>query len=104
MTGGYTGSVDFGGGTRMSARSSEPNEYGYIERLDDVFTVRLDAAGDYLWDASFDDPERQDATSVAVDPAGDVLVAGSANGVLPFASGALDDTPYYEGFLVKLAR
>jgi len=104
VTGGYRGSVDLGGGVRESVAADKPNEYGYVPALEDVFAVRLDGAGAYLWDASFGDSEAQVGTAAAVDPSGDVLVAGSAKGTLPFARGKLDDTPYYQGFVVKLAR
>ena len=101
LTGSFLGEVDFGGGARQSA--------GYAEELyyapaDDVFALRLDAGGSYLWDTTFGNVNQQSATSVGADPTGDVFLAGWANGGLSFGDGALADTGYYDGFLVKLAR
>lgn len=101
LTGGFVGQVDFGGGARHSAGKAQNSYYTYA---DDVFALRLDAGGSYLWDTTFGNTNQQSATSVGADPTGDVFLAGWANGGLPFGDGGFADTSYYDGFLVKLAR
>ena len=100
LTGSFLGETDLGGGARQSAGYAElENAYS-----DDVFALRLDADGSYLWDTTFGNTNQQAATSVDADPTGDVFLAGWANGGLSFGDGGYADTGYYDGFVVKLAR
>jgi hypothetical protein len=81
--------VNFGGGPLISAGGN------------DVFVVKLDASGGYLWSKSFGDADQQDATAVAVDSAGDVLVTGEFFGTVNFGGGPLTSAGDYDLFLVK---
>lgn len=103
MTGGYTGLVDFGGGPKLSHIPEEAEDV-YYPPAEDIFAVRFDGEGNYLWDVVFGNLEAQQGTAVGIEPSGNVLVAGSASGPLPFAPSPLEDTPYYDGFVVALSR
>lgn len=88
VVGKFSGIVDFGGGPLSSAGS------------DDIFVVKVDPQGAHVWSRSFGDVGDQYATSVAVDGAGNVLLAGYFSGTVTFnvtltASG-------YDGFVARL--
>jgi len=77
----FQGSVTFGGSTHT--------QVGNI----DVFVAELDSAGTYLWSKSFGSPGNfQQINTVAVDGAGDVLIAGTGESV-DFGGGA--ETGYF---------
>src|SRR6185503_2838528 len=69
------GSVDFGAGALTSA--------GGI----DAFVLKLDKDGNPLWGKIFGDALDQEAQSVAVDAAGNIVVTGYFNGSIGFNSG-----------------
>jgi hypothetical protein len=77
VAGRFGGTVDFGGGTLVSAGSS------------DAFLAKYDAAGNHLWSRRFGSTGLDYARDVAVDVAGDVLVAGWFNGTVDFGGGPL---------------
>jgi hypothetical protein len=87
VAGKLQGSVDFGGGPLQSAG------------LDDVFLARFDPAGRHLASLRFGDPDRQEATGVAVDPGGNVALCGNLQGTVDFGAGSLAGP---SAFLVKL--
>jgi hypothetical protein len=68
----------------------------------DVFVVRLDAMGTALWAKSAGDMVEQKATSVAVGPSGDIIVAGSNSGQIDFGSGPLVSAGAADVFLAAL--
>lgn len=71
--------------------------------LTDVFVARFDAAGEVLWARRFGGAGDQLATSVAVDPFGNIVVAGAFSGALDFGGDALDADPNSGAtFLAKL--
>ena len=72
---------------------------------DDVFVVRLDAAGEVIWATSFNGNEQLRAWDVAVDPAGNILVAGSFEGDATLAGEAHSafNAGFSDAYLVKLA-
>ncbi len=97
LAGAIDGSIDFGGG---------PLDPGPMAHDFDVFVARFDDQGNHLWSKRFgSSPRPQVATQVAVDPAGDVLVAGWFQGSLDFGGGPLSTgAPMSQnGFLAKLA-
>lgn len=75
LAGGLVGSVDFGGGSRTSAGSS------------DVFAARFDAAGSHLWSARFGDAGYQGAEAIAVDAAGNAVITGALQSSANFGGG-----------------
>ena len=88
ITGIFYGTVDFGGGALQSSGG-------------DVFVVALDASGNHVWSKGFGDAAEQFGESIAVDAMGNVLVAGTFQGVIDFGSGPLAAV-YRDVFLAKL--
>lgn len=67
LTGGFEGTLDFGGGA-LSSKGGQ-----------DIFVAKLEGAtGAHLWSRQFGGTEEDRAYGVAVDPNGDVVVAGVA--------------------------
>jgi len=65
VTGYFTGSTDFGGGTLYSPYFDE-----------DTFALKLSPAGGYLWARNFSNTSRDIGQAVALTTGGDVVVAG----------------------------
>ncbi len=91
VVGTFNGNLDLGGGPLTSAGE------------DDVFVVKLDADGNHLWskrfgEATFD----QESSGVAVDPDGNVLVAGLLKGTVDFGGGPLTSAGAFDAFVLKL--
>src|SRR5579871_1167393 len=72
LAGSFEGTIDLGGGPLRSAGG------------DDVFVARLDASGKHLWSKRFGDAHAQHGRAVALDPSGNVVLAGDAQGTLDF--------------------
>jgi len=85
----FADTVDFGGGTFISA--------GNI----DAFVAKFSASGVHQWSRSFGDPNWQDATAVAVDASGAVLVTGDFYGGVNFGGGTLTSAGSDDIFLAK---
>lgn len=79
VTGSLTGSADFGGGLLTSAGAT----------VEDVFVLKLDAAGNHIWSERFGDGSRQIGHDIAVDGNGHVVVVGSMAGTVDFGLGLL---------------
>ena len=90
LAGSFSGSVDFGGGPLTSAGS------------EDVYIVKLGAAGEHVWSMRAGDDESQAVTSLAVDGSGDLVVVGSFGGSLDLGGGALPSAVGISGFVAKL--
>ncbi|UQA56879.1 SBBP repeat-containing protein [Polyangium aurulentum] len=73
LTGTFGGSVSFGG-EPLVALGTNPN----------VFLAKFDPDGNHVYSRSLGDGERQEAGSVAVDPAGNALITGSFLGSIDF--------------------
>lgn len=86
----YYGTVDFGGGP-LSA-GGKP-----------LVVAKLNPGGAHLWSHSFSSTGVLYIGGVAVDAAGDVLIAGSYGGTVDFGDGPLPDTVWDDGFVVKLS-
>lgn len=75
LTGSFSGSIDFGGGALASAGSW------------DIFVAKFGPDGAHLWSKRFGDEEYQAAPAVAVDAAGNVIIAGPSGGTVDFGGG-----------------
>ncbi|MDH4338376.1 MAG: SBBP repeat-containing protein [Candidatus Krumholzibacteria bacterium] len=89
FTGAFEGTVDFGDGPVMSAG------------LTDVFLVKYDAAGTYLWSQAFGDPGFESGISVATDASGNVFMTGYFDGTVNFGGGPLVSAGGYDIFVAK---
>ena len=84
VTGVFWGTVNLGGGNVTSAGGS------------DIFVAKYSPTGAHIWSKRFGAASDDVAQSVAVDAAGNVIVAGSFKGTVNFGGNAL--TAYYNGF------
>ncbi len=90
IVGGFTESVDFGGGALQS------------DGQDDVFIAKFSAEGAHLWSYDAGDSFDQEATAVAIGAAGEVFVAGKLLGEMDLSgSDLLSD--YGGGFAIFVA-
>ncbi|MCC6559616.1 MAG: hypothetical protein IT372_42410, partial [Polyangiaceae bacterium] len=89
IAGSLKGSTDFGGGPLISAGDS------------DVFLVKLDAGGGHLWSRRFGDVSFQAPQSVTVDAEGNIIVAGSFEGVLDLGGASLVSAGEEDIFVAK---
>ncbi|MDI1437135.1 hypothetical protein [Polyangium sorediatum] len=80
LTGIFSGTWDFGGGP---VTSKSPEGAG------DVFLVKLDPNGKYLWGKSFGNGQYQVAYTITTDPSGSVIIGGSFGGTVDFGAGVL---------------
>jgi hypothetical protein len=86
-----TSAVDFGLGPLPRAGT------------DDVFVAKLDPSGRPLWSKRFGGPDFQEATGLAVDAAGDIVVAGAFVDTGPdFGLGPLPCAGGSDAFVAKL--
>jgi TolB-like protein len=83
------GTVDFGGGPRTSAHA------------EDIFVAKFGPDGTHIWSERFGGQYSQEATCVAVDGAGNVIVSGRFNGDVDFGGGGLSGR--YDVFVAKFA-
>jgi chitodextrinase len=90
VVGHFEGAVDFGGGPLVSAGGL------------DVFVARFSPAGAHLWSRRFGGSAFDYGYAAAVDPAGNVLVAGAFFGSGDFGSGPLSSAGGADVFAVKL--
>ncbi|WP_438007367.1 protein kinase [Sorangium sp. So ce321] len=90
VTGTFRGAIDFGQGPLRNPAG------------EDIFVAKLDAAGNALWGKRFGDGSEQGGSRVAVDEAGNVVVAGQYTGSLDLGDGALRGAGRYDIFLAKL--
>lgn len=79
-TGYYRGPVDFGGGALTSVQDLN------------IFLVKYTSTGAHLWSKSFGGADDQHGMGVAVDPLGNVVLAGDFLTAVDFGRGPLDDT------------
>lgn len=93
LTGGFVGSVNFGGGPLASASLS----------VGDIFVAKLDPSGEHQWSFRFGDIQDQAGQGIAADPAGNVLVTGHFAGSTDFGAGPLMSAGSSDIFVVKLS-
>jgi len=85
----FSGTVDFGGGTLSSAGG------------DDVFVARLGPSGSHLWSKRFGDAANQEASDIAAESGGNVVVTGSLYGTVDFGGGTLSSAGLGDLFVAK---
>lgn len=68
----------------------------------DAFVARFDAMGNHSWSKRFGDPSLQEGTSIAMDGAGSVVVAGVNAGTIDLGAGSSVVSGINDGFVVKL--
>ncbi|WP_441288667.1 nucleotide-binding protein [Sorangium sp. KYC3313] len=85
------GRVDLGGG-ELASRGS-----------DDVFVVKLGGGGEHIWSRIFGGSGAERCDRIAVDAAGDVLVAGGYHGAVDFGAGELTSAGMRDAFVLRLA-
>jgi hypothetical protein len=94
VTGRFSGAIDFGGG---SLESQGPY---------DIFVVLFDSSGTHQWSRRFGDvydiSHDESGSSIAFDPAGNILVTGSFVSSVDFGGGPLT-SPGQDLFLAKLS-
>jgi hypothetical protein len=91
VTGGFQGSVDFGGGVLTS---SGPG---------DLFVARYGPTGAHAWSRRFGGLGYQYGSGVAVGMPGNPIVAGYFQTSVDFGSGAFAAAGLYDGFVASLA-
>jgi hypothetical protein len=89
VTGGFQGTVDFGGGPLSSAGDW------------DIFVAQYDGTGNHLWSQRFGDASGQEGNCVAVDGSGNVIVTGDFQGTVDFGGGPLVSTGEVDLFVAK---
>jgi len=87
--GDFAGTVDFGGGPRISAGGR------------DIYLAKYDASGTHLWSHRFGSTGHDYGQSVAVDASGNVIIAGYFNGAVDFGDGPLTSAGSTDIFLAK---
>ena len=90
IAGELTGTVDFGDGPRTASEGVA------------VFAAKLDAAGSPVWSKVFGESGSSSLKKIAVDGAGNVLLAGEFTGGIDFGSGVLESEDAEDVFVVKL--
>jgi hypothetical protein len=85
------GNVDFGDG--MTLGGVNP----------DAAVVKVSASGATLWSHRFGDQQHQFGQSIAIDRQGDVVLAGSMQGVVDFGDGQVQSSGAHDLLVVKLA-
>jgi hypothetical protein len=100
ITGYFTSSFNFGGGSLVSAGGS------------DIFVVKLTAAGEHVWSKRFGSdysggwPGDEGGCAIAVDSSGNVLVGGQFNGTVNFGGATFSSggtAGNKDGFVLKLS-
>lgn len=84
------GVIDLGGGPLASAG-------GF-----DVFVAELDGAGNHVHSERFGGEDLQRVYGLAVDPSGDILLAGTFWGAMDFGGATLDSPGEYSSFVARL--
>lgn len=89
VTGFFQDSVDFGGGTLVSA--------GWW----DIYIAKFDADGNHIWSDGFGDGLLETGQSVAVDGSGNVLLTGQFEGTLNLGGEMLASAGGFDIFVAK---
>jgi hypothetical protein len=97
LSGGFEGTVDFGGGPLSSAGGT----MGFGASTD-VYVAKFDPTGAPLWSKRFGDTQEQTGTASA-DAAGNVLLAVTGWGTIDFGTGTLTSAGQDDIFLAKLS-
>jgi hypothetical protein len=87
----FFGSVDFGGGALTSAGGS------------DVAIAKYDKDGVFQWAHRYGDAQNQEPDGIALDSAGNVVVAGDFYGSIDFGGGPITSAGQGDVFVAKLS-
>ena len=104
LTGGYAGLVNFGVDAGVDSLNSVLHDDFPTE---DIFIVKLNASGNYVWAKSMSGPGNEFGAVITVDSNGDVYSAGSFNDTIDFDPGAgsynlTSEGPYKDVYVSKL--
>ena len=91
VVGTFRNQIDWGDGAHVSAGNA------------DAYVVKLDPSGNALWSQSYGDGAAQDATDVASDIRGNVILVGEASGTTDFGGGVLTSAGNSSAFVAKLS-
>jgi hypothetical protein len=89
VVGFFRWTVDFGGGSRVSAG------------LEDIFLAKYDASGNHLWSRSFGSANQDFGRSIAVDALGNVVLTGMFYDSVDFGGGDLVSTGAFDIVVAK---
>jgi hypothetical protein len=89
ITGGFDGTVNFGGGALTSAGAK------------DIFVAKFDPSGLHVWSDDFGDPAWQLPVGVASDDAGNVFIAGTFMGSVNFGAGDMTSAGGMDIYIAK---
>ncbi len=89
ITGGFAGTVDFGGGNLVSAG------------IDDIFVAKYNSAGVHQWSQRFGGTSSELGTAVVVDASGNVIVVGLFAGTVDLGGGNLVSAGSLDIFIAK---
>lgn len=90
ISGGFDGSVNFGGGVLTSLGSR------------DLFIAKFNSVGTFTWAKRFGDAQEQEPAGLTVDLGSAVYFTGYYKGAPDFGGGPLTNNGSYDAFLVKL--
>jgi hypothetical protein len=91
VAGSFYGSIDFGDGPLTSGGGA------------DIFVLKLDPNGDHLWSRRIGGGDGQTGQSIAVDPEGNALIAGSFLNTIRLGDDVLKSSGRSTLFLAKLS-
>jgi len=91
VVGDFEGTVDFGGGPLTSLADKS-----------DVFLVKHDRYGNFVWAHRFGDASSQYALGLAVDAAGGATITGRVFGAIDFGGGPIQSAGLDDVFVAKL--
>ncbi|MFQ5511853.1 MAG: FlgD immunoglobulin-like domain containing protein [Candidatus Krumholzibacteriia bacterium] len=89
VTGGFRGTVNFGGGNLTSAG------------IGDIFLAKYDASGVHQWSQRFGDTTADVGFGIAVDASGNAIVTGTFSGTVDFGGGNLTSAGANDIFVAK---
>ncbi len=92
IVGYYEGGIDFGG-----------NQLDAVGANADMFVAAFESDGSHRWSRRFGDSSYQYGHGIAIDDAGDIVVAGSDWGRIDFGDGLLPEHPGEAMVVAKLA-
>jgi hypothetical protein len=87
----FQGAVNFGGGSVTSTNGQE------------MFIIKYDASGNYLWSRQVSSSGGNRATAVTVDSSNNIVVVGTFFGAMDFGAGALNSAGNSDLFLAKFS-
>ncbi|MFO0630975.1 MAG: hypothetical protein U0325_35850 [Polyangiales bacterium] len=88
----FSGTVDFGGGTRGSAGNA------------DAFLMSVTPAGVHRWSRRFGAADADEVRAVAADAAGNIDAVGAFEGIVDFGGGAITSSGLSDGFALQFAQ